>query len=119
VAASSSSSSTRKRASPAARRFVEEARAGLRLAVEERVAAADIGLQPVELADAVAQVDDVFFTGPAAVLVGRALAQERAEHTVLHVKHRHVLVQRELEPVRRRGFQQVHHLADVEVVGNR
>ena len=61
----------------------EEARAGLGAAVEKGVAAADIGLEAVELADAVAEVDGVLFAGTAAVLVGRAGAQEDAEHAVL------------------------------------
>ena len=76
----------------------EEASAGLGAAVEESVAAANIGLQAVELADAVAEVDGVFLARASAVLVGSAGAEEGAEYAVLHVKHRHVLVEGEFEP---------------------
>ena len=38
---------------------------------------------------------------------------------MLHVKHRHVLVDRHLEPVRRRGLQQRVELRDVQVVAGR
>ena len=90
----------------------------LGLAVEEGVAAADIGLQAVELADAVAQVDDMGLAGATAVFVGGAAAQERAENAVLHVKHGHVLVERELKPFGGSAVEELENLADVEVVGN-
>ena len=50
----------------------KEAGAGLGDAIEEGVAAADIGVQAVELADAVAQLDEVLVTGAAAILGGGA-----------------------------------------------
>ena len=43
--------------------LVEKTGAGLGATMEEGVAAADIGLQAVELAHAVAQMHDVFFAG--------------------------------------------------------
>ena len=87
-------------------------------AVEEGVAAADVGLEAVELADPVAQVDGVLLAWTSAVLVGRAVAEEDAKDTVLHVKHRHVLVEGELEPIGRSGAEEVEDLPDVEIVGN-
>ena len=96
----------------------EEAGAGLGAAVEEGVAAADIRLEPVELADAVAEVDGMFFARAAAVFVGRAGAEEGAEHAVLHMEHGHVLVQGELQPCGWGFFQQVENLGDIEIVGD-
>ena len=70
-------------------------------------------------AHAVAQLEVVLVARPAAVAVVRAGREERAEHAVLHVKHRHVLVNRDLEPLRRRGSQQRFQLREVQVVGRR
>ena len=42
--------------------------------------------------------------------------EKRAKHAVLHVKHRHVLVNGDLEPFRRRGRQQRLELLKVQVV---
>jgi hypothetical protein len=84
---------------------LEVARTRLRLAIEERIATADIGLEAVELADSVAKMDDVFFARTSAVFVGRATAEEGAKHAVLHVKHRHVLVESQLEPLGRSAVQ--------------
>ncbi len=99
--------------------LIEITGAGLRAAVEESVAATDVGLESVKLADAVFQMDHMFFAWTSAVFVGRALAEEDAEHAVLHVKHRHVLVERDLKPFGWCRMEEVEHLADVEVVGNR
>jgi len=82
---------------------LEKTGTGLGATVEERVAAADIGLEAVELADAIAEVDDVLFARSATVLVGGAAAEEGAEDAVLHMKHGHVLVEGELQPLGR-GF---------------
>ena len=83
---------------------LEEAGAGLGAAVEEGVPAADIRLEPVELADAIPEMDNVFLAGAAAVLVGGAAAEESAEDAVLHMEHRHVLVESELKPLARSLF---------------
>jgi len=64
-------------------------------------------------------MNDMGFAGPPAVFVGGAFAEEHAEHTVLHMKHRHVLVEGQFEPIRRRAAQQVEGLSDIEIVGNR
>ena len=76
-------------------------------AVEEGVAAADVGLEPVELADTVAEVDDVSFARATAIFVSGAGAEEGAEDAVLHVKHRHMLVKSELEPLGRGAVEQL------------
>ena len=70
-------------------------------------------------AHAVAQMHAVRFARPPAVEEGRPLRHERREDAVLHVKHRHVLVQRQLEPRGRRRGEQIEHLLDVQIVADR
>ena len=70
--------------------------AGLSAAVEEGVAAVDVGVEAVELADAVAEVGFVFFAGAAAVFIRSSFTHEGAEDAVLHVEERHVLMEGEL-----------------------
>ena len=67
-------------------------------------------------ADAIAQVNDVIFTGSATVLVGGAAAEEGAKNTVLHVKQWHVLVEGQFKPSRRSRLQQVNHLGNVQII---
>ena len=81
-------------AQPCGSERFEIAGASLRTAIEERVPAANICFEGVELADAISQLNFVLFAGPAAVFVTRPVTQERAEGAVLHVKHRHVLMNR-------------------------
>ena len=78
-------------------------RAGLGQRVEDRVAAADVRLHRMLRAHAIAQFQVVPVARAAAVPEIRAVRQKRAEHAMLHVKHRHVLVDRDFEPFRRRG----------------
>ena len=54
-----------------------------------------------------------------AVAVVFPLGQKRAEHTVLHMKHRHVLVHRDIEPRARRAVEERFELRDIEVVTRR
>ena len=91
-------------------------RAGLRQRIEDRVAAADVRLDRMLRAHAVAQLHVVLVARPAAVRVVRAAREKRAEDAVLHVKHRHVLVNGDLEPLRRRGLQQRFELREVQIV---
>jgi len=44
--------------------------------------------------DTVFQLNVVFVTGPSAIPVIRSIGQKGAKNTMLHVKHRHVLVNR-------------------------
>ena len=53
---------------------------------------------------------------PAAVGLVRARREDRAEHAVLHVEHRHVLVDDDFEPRGRHGVDQVEQLLAVQVV---
>ena len=70
------------------------------------------------MANAVLEVDHVLLAGAAAVLVGGAFTQEDAEHAMLHMKHGHVLVKGELEPVAWCRVRKLQNLTDVEVVGD-
>ncbi len=91
---------------------------GLRATIKEGVAAADVSLQAVELANAVLQVDDMLFAGTPAVFVGGAFTEEDTEHAMLHVKHGHVLVESKFQPVAWRAVGKLKHLANVEVIGD-
>ncbi len=91
----------------------------LRHGVEQRVAAADVGRERMLHADAVAELDVVRVAGPAAVGLVRARRKDRAEDAVLHVKHRHVLVDDDFEPLRRHGGDQIEQLLAIQVVRRR
>ncbi len=67
-------------------------------------------------AGAVAQLDLVALAGAAAVQEGAAGGHEGGKDAVLHVKHGHVLVERELEPGGRAAVEEVQYLLDVQVV---
>ena len=88
----------------------------MRAVVVDGVAATGIGFERELGADAVAQGDAVRVAGAAAIVVVFALGQKRAEDAVLHVKHRHVLVDREIEPGAGRGLEEGFELDDVEIV---
>ena len=66
--------------------------------------------------DAVPEVDAVLLTRAAAIGVVRAVGEERREDAVLHVKHRHVVVDRQLEPIRRRLAEKGEDLIGIEIV---
>ena len=78
---------------------------------------------------AVAQMHAVRVARPPTVEERRALAHERSKHAVLHVKHRHVLVQRDFKRgtrsaerrigVRPAFVQKREHLLDVQIVADR
>ena len=70
----------------------------------------------VRLALAVLQIHLVLFARPATVAVVFSRREKRAKHAMLHMKHRHVLMDRHLEPLGRRGAHQRFQLRDVEIV---
>ena len=72
----------------------------------------------MELAHPIPQLNMMRFAGLPAVLNTRSITQEGAENTVLHMKHRHVLVDGQFQPIRGRLFQHLAHLPFIEVVGN-
>ena len=61
----------------------------------------------------------VHVAGPAAVVLVRARREHRAEHAVLHVKHRHVLMNDDFQPLGRHRGDQVQQLLAVQVVRRR
>ena len=79
----------------------EELGTGLGAVVENGVAAASVGLERELCADTVAELHLVFVAGATAVAVVFPLGEKRAEHAMLHVKQRHVLMEREVEPAGR------------------
>ena len=92
---------------------------GLGDGVEQGVPAADVGLERVVHADPVAELDVVEVAGPAAVgLVGPG-REEGAEDAMLHVEHRDLLVDHDLQPVRRDGREEVVELVEAQVVRGR
>ncbi len=102
---------------------LEEARevfgGGLGDGVVERVAAADIGLERVFHAHAVAELDQVGVAGASAVGFVSAWGEEGAEDAVLHMEHRHVLMDDDFELGGgvRQGGGEVVELVETEVVG--
>ena len=96
--------------------FFEKGGAGLGGCVEEGVAATDIGAERVIHSNAVAEMDAMFFAGAAAVGVVGAFGHESGKNAVLHVKHRHVVVDGELEPLGRGLAKEGEDLVGVEVV---
>ena len=98
--------------------FLEVAGACLGDGVEEGVPAADIGAEGMLHPDTVAQVNTMGLARTAAVGVILSAGEESREDAVLHVKHRHVLMERELEPLGRSRFEQVEHLSHVQVIAD-
>src|SRR5690349_6930422 len=87
--------------------------------MEYRVATAHVGFHGMFHADAIAEFEIVTITGTTAVGVIGAGGKKRGEHAVLHVKHRHVLMDRQFEPRWRCGVEKIENLLCVEVVRNR
>ena len=73
----------------------------------------------MQLTNAVAQVYLVPVAGTTAVGEVGPFGEESAEDAVLHVKHRHVLMQSDLEPRGRSRGEKIENLGDVEIVGDR
>ena len=65
---------------------------------------------------AIPQRDDVLLTGTTAIGVVMPIGQEGAEHTVIHVKQRHVLMQGDLKPSGIHTGGKIQQLLQVEVV---
>ena len=53
----------------------------------------------MQLTDTVLELNMMFFAWFTTIQDARALAHKGAEYTVLHMKHRHMLVQRQLKPI--------------------
>ena len=70
-------------------------------------------------ADAIAKVDAVALARSAAVGVILPLGEEGGEDTMLHMKHRHMLMNRQLEPCRSRGLEKVQDLTRIQIIAHR
>ena len=107
AAGESSRNSMRKKRAPCFCRPRQVLGGRLRDRVVERVAAADVGLERVLLADAVAKLHVVNVAGPPAIGRVGSWRQEGTVDTVLHVKHGNLLMNHDFEPRRRRQFDQI------------
>ena len=65
---------------------------------------------------AVPKMDTVHIAGATAIGVILPLGEKSREDAVLHVKHRHVLVDRQLEPFGRSRFEQIEYLNHIQIV---
>ena len=96
-----------------------ESRTTLRPPVEKGIATSDVGGERVKLPDTIPKLHLVLVTGSSAIGEISPLGQKGAEDTMLHMKHGHVLMQGDFEPVRRRHRQQLEDLADIEIIRDR
>ena len=87
--------------------------------MEEGVPATDIRAERVLHSHAVAEVDAVRVARPSAIRVVRAVREERGKDAVLHVKHRHVQMNRQFEPIRRSSIQERQDLREIQIVRDR
>src|SRR5207247_9226226 len=74
--------------------------------IEDGVAAAGVGLERVFGADAISQFHVMSITGTSTVGVICAPGKKGAKDTMLHMKHRHVLVDGNFKPIRVRGAEE-------------
>ena len=91
---------------------------GLRASVENRVPATDVRFHQMSQTDPISHFDPVPITWPAAVGVVSSIRQEGRKHTVLHVKHRHMLMQSKFVSIAWRISLQRQDLLKSEVVGD-
>ena len=69
-------------------------------------------------ANPVAQVNTVFFARPPAICMIRAAREKCRKNAMLHVKHGHMVMQREFKPFGRSQADQGENLIDIEVMRN-
>ena len=86
--------------------------------IEEGIAASDIGSEGVLHSDTIPEMDTVAVAGSTAVGVILALGEEGGKDAVLHVKHGHVLVDRQLKPLGWCRLEEIKYLGDIQVVAD-
>jgi hypothetical protein len=74
--------------------------------VENGVSATGIRFERVVGTHSVAQFHFLVVTGTSAIGKIRALREKGAENAMFHMKHRHMLMDNQLEPFRGRGSQE-------------
>ena len=84
--------------------------------VKNGVAATDVGPDGVGFSHAIPYGDPVAVARPTAGEVVFSLRKEGGKDAMLHVKHRDVLVEGELKPVRWGDAEKFENLADIEIV---
>jgi len=67
----------------------------------------------------VTQMNAMMFARPSAVGVILPIGEESGEDTVLHMEHRHVLVDRQFEPFGRSRSKKVEDLTRVQIIADR
>lgn len=98
--------------------IVEIGGSALRGGMKEGIAASDIGTERVLHANSVTQVDAVLLAGATAIRMVGAFRQKCSEHAMLHMKHGHVMVKGEFEPLGGRFAEEGQNLRNVQVVGD-
>ena len=96
---------------------VEKGSSGLRCGVKKCVAASDVRSERMLHADAILQVHAMLLAWASAVGVVRAAGKKRGEDAMLHVKHGHVVMDRELKPIARSLLKNREDLGRIEIVG--
>src|ERR1051325_4690227 len=66
--------------------------------------------------DSIPQFQIMLVAWTPAIAIILATRKECAKHAMLHVKHRHVLMNRNLEPLRRSGLKQRYELLEIQIV---
>ena len=98
--------------------IIEIGRSTLRGGMKESIPASDIGTEGMLHANSVTQVDAVFFAWASAIRMVGAVGKKCSEDTMLHMKHGHVMVKGEFEPLGRRFAEEGENLRNVQVVGD-
>ena len=99
-------------------KFPEVTGTGLGHRIEECIPAADIGAKRMFHPDPVPQMDSMTITGASAVGMILALGEKRGKDAMLHVKHRHVLMNRQFEPCGGSRAQEIQYLCDIEIIAD-
>ena len=86
--------------------------------IKEGIPAADIGKKRMLHPDTILQMDAVPVAGASAVGMISALREKCGKDAVLHMKHRHMLMERQLEPLGGSRVQQILNLCDIEIIAD-
>ncbi len=91
----------------------------LRLRSEHRIAASDIRHHRMRAARLIPQLHAMLLTRPAAILVACSARQKSAEHAMLRMEHRQVLIRDGLDILRARIARQIRDLRRIQIVRRR
>ncbi len=85
--------------------------------MEERVAASDVRPQGMLHTDSILQMHAMLLAWPTAIGVVCAGGKKGGKDAMLHVKHRHVVMDREFKPICRSLLKKREDLGGIEIVG--